>query len=141
MQVFGSTLSANEAAAIRWMAEHREDERGFLERPAIISETGLTDDGYDRLMGILERWGAIRIIKSDRGITANTLQVISTEILEVVHQLDNQPPKDFRKFFETWFFSKPWSIPFLIIFVGIPLIYTYIEMLRGILGWFTEVDQ
>lgn len=56
---------------------------------------------------------------------------ISPEILDVVHQLDHPPPKDYPKQVETWFRGMWWSVPF----VYFPALVGYMILIKMLLQW------
>jgi hypothetical protein len=65
----------------------------------------------------------------------NMSLTIKPVILEIHEQIANPPPKDYWKDVETWFRSKPWSVPTIVIFVTFPLIAGWIEILTKFLSW------
>ena len=44
--------------------------------------------------------------------------------------------RDLRQVLNSWFWAQWWSIPVLFVVVGIPLMVTWISMLKTVLGWF-----
>lgn len=104
------TLSDSQQQAVRYLAE-RSKENAYFERQRVIDETGLTDDEYDRLIPFLEQQGTVEIIPVDDGVYAGDFSV-GCGILDIVHQLDHPPPKDYPKQVETLFRSKWWLAPF-----------------------------
>ncbi len=56
--------------------------------------------------------------------------------VELVHAWDNPPLPDYRDKVTKWFWSKRWSLPVLVVFVGLPALVTWIGMLKTILEWF-----
>lgn len=127
-------LSDKQKQAVRYLAEHRKEVSVF-QRQQVIDATGLTDDEYERLILFLERRkaadGAAEII----GLHRFDRVYISGEIIEIVHELDNPPPRHRWEEWATWFHSKWWSIPVRIVFVGLPALVGYITMIRFVLNW------
>ncbi|HEX3598997.1 MAG TPA: hypothetical protein VHU84_02570 [Lacipirellulaceae bacterium] len=60
---------------------------------------------------------------------------IESSVLDAVHQWDHSDPKDYWKSVTRWFKSKWWSIPVLLVFVCLPLLVKWIEMIKTVLIW------
>jgi len=56
--------------------------------------------------------------------------------LAAVRQLENRPPPDYWKKAEVWFRSKWWSVPVLLICIGIPWCVGMIDGIKAIFKWF-----
>lgn len=60
---------------------------------------------------------------------------IDPTILEVVHSLDHPTPPDHWQNLSVWFRSKPWSLPVLLIFFGVPAIAVWGQGLVWVLQY------
>jgi hypothetical protein len=59
---------------------------------------------------------------------------------QVAHRIKNPPRRDYRNDLASWFWSKPWSIPVRIVFVGLPAVYGYFRMVADISAWLAAGD-
>jgi hypothetical protein len=60
---------------------------------------------------------------------------VDAQISDFVREMDKTPSPDYPKELKTWFFSKPWSLPFWIVIVGLPALVGYVTMIKTVLGW------
>ena len=65
---------------------------------------------------------------------------IPASILTVAIELDNPPEKDYWKWVITWFRSKWWSIPVLVIVVGLPALVGYASMIQTLFQWMKIIE-
>ncbi|NQU23998.1 MAG: hypothetical protein HQ567_22170 [Candidatus Nealsonbacteria bacterium] len=127
------TLSDSQKQAVRYLAEHSKQNFQFA-RHEVIAATGLTEDEYVRLVMFLEREETIQFFRHS-GVGPYDSFSVASGILDVVHQLDHPPPKDYWKKSITWFRSKPWSIPVLVLAVVLPALVGYVTMIETLLRW------
>jgi hypothetical protein len=122
------TLNAYEAS---WPRAKENGQRAFQIRNRFVglgwlywdeSETGLPQS-------LRHRFGGGRSLKID------------PTILEVVHYLDNPPPPDHWQNLTVWFRSKWWSLPVLLIAFGVPALWSWVQVLRGLLEWFGVIKS
>ena len=57
------------------------------------------------------------------------------EIIQLAEQIAAPPVRDYPAELRIWFRSKRWSVLVLVVFVGLPALYAYAEMLGGLLDW------
>ena len=55
--------------------------------------------------------------------------------VEIVQQWDNPPLRDRWDEVTKWFRSKPWSLPVLVLLVGLPALKGWVDVLKAILEW------
>jgi hypothetical protein len=58
--------------------------------------------------------------------------IIRPDILDLVHRLDNPPPVDHWENLTVWFKSKRWSLPLLVLFLGLPALYAWVQAFLGL---------
>lgn len=61
--------------------------------------------------------------------------LIRPAILHIYDQLRNPPEKDYWADVVKWFKSHWWSVPAVAVVVVLPLVVTWIEMIKTVLGW------
>lgn len=59
---------------------------------------------------------------------------------EVALFADRLPVKDYWANIVSWFRSRWWSVPFVVIVVCLPLLSQWVEMLKALLRWFGAID-
>jgi hypothetical protein len=122
-------LDDYEKELVRWFAQKYLDHQGDMIRvcdlprftelgkeKVSLARTRLTDFGLIRAAGSLE------------------IEVLPA-CVELVHAWDNPPMPDRWEEATKWFRSKWWSLPVLVVFVGLPALVTWIGMLKTILEW------
>lgn len=138
MSEIHTVLSDKQKSAIRWLKDQRvRDANNLVARHTMAGATALADNDCDHLLHYLERRRAIEIIPAD-GAYVRAFYV-RAGILELVRELDNPPPKDYWKDIRTWFQSRWWSVPVFVVAVGLPIVYTYFQMLKGLVDWLQKV--
>ena len=60
-------------------------------------------------------------------------EIISVEGHEYLDYLHNPPLKDYWEEYTAWFKSKRWSIPVLLLVVGVPLLTSWLQIVQWIL--------
>ena len=92
--------------------------------------------GSDGLMPLIDRFTNFGwlVWETNRGL------MIRGKVLDAVEQIENPPPKDYWKSLTTWFRSKPWSIPVLLLLIVLPLVVKWIEMIQKVLRWVGVLD-
>ena len=55
---------------------------------------------------------------------------IQKKVVTVAHKLKHPPTKDYWITIGIWFRSKWWSIPFLLVMIGTPLVAQWIQIIR-----------
>jgi hypothetical protein len=66
---------------------------------------------------------------------------VKSAIREVAHELRNPPLIDYWASLATWFRSKWWSVPVMLVVVGLPAIYGYYEMIHKLCEWFGILNK
>lgn len=128
-------LNDKQKKAIRYLSEKRQGERTYFKRQEVIGDTKLTDDEYERLIRFLEQRDAVEIVPIDDGIFANDFSV-SPAILDIVHDLDNPPPKDKLRQIITCLLSKWWFVIIVICLIVGSYIVAFVSDIKTILDWF-----
>ena len=131
MRSIHETLNDKQKAALRALAQQPTFR---CSRVGLRNQAPLSDYDYDHLIDYLQHQEAVEIVPVDDGIFASDF-VVTKRIHELARELDNPPPKDYWKGVGAWFRSKPWSIPVLLVVVGIPLAVQWVEGLKTILLW------
>lgn len=99
----------------------------------IVAASGLDESTVSRIMARLEALGIAKIIAPG---ASNSWVKISSSVVNLVHQFDNQPPRDYWSDLKTWAFSKWWIVPVMLIGVGVPWMTGIVLGLRLLLEWF-----
>lgn len=124
-------ISDTQEKALRLIAELRNGV--IIGKPFVQEQSGMTENEYDLLLSKLTKDNHVEPLTDTYGNFAKKFTV-NASILELIHQLDNQPQKDYRKELSQWFFSKPYLIPFWILFLLAPAIVGYITIAKYFLG-------
>lgn len=65
---------------------------------------------------------------------------VTQGVVDAVHQFDNPPTKDFWKEWREWWFKSRWRTGITAVFVLLPLVVTWIDMLKKIVKWISDGD-
>jgi hypothetical protein len=134
-----TVLNDKQKKAVRSLQGQRAQEtQNITTRHSVISQTGLSDQDYDHLLHYLVNQKAVDIFVADDGVYAADFAV-EPGIHELVRELNNPPKEDHWKNLRTWFASKWWSVPIFVLVVGLPLIYTYFQMVKDLGQWLTTL--
>jgi hypothetical protein len=71
------------------------------------------------------------------GMHTTQIKALAT-CVDLAKRWDNPPPEplpDYRDKVTKWFWSKWWSLPVLILIVGLPVLVTWIGMIKTVLAW------
>jgi len=121
-------LNDYEKEVVRFLAKHYDEKGDLVSYSEFPNFEELGEKGVSRETDRLMRYGLLSSFSSDG-------PRIEPTVLEVVHDLDHPPPKDLWKDRIAWFRSKWWSIPFLVLAIGLPLIVQGVEMIKIVLRW------
>ena len=113
-----------EKELIRFLAKHYDEKGKIIEFSEVPHFDEPGQKGVPREIDRLKRYGLLL----DFGITGYKIR---PAVLEVAHELDNPPPKDYPKQVEPWVRSHWWSI----LLLGLPALVGYIAMLQALLQW------
>ncbi len=122
------TFSDYEKELLRCCARH------YSERPDQVAYTDLpqfVELGWTKVSPILDRLIQFGLI---RGFSDKSIRVLPA-CIELVHTWDNPPICDRWDEATKWFRSKWWSLPVLILVIGLPALVTWIGMIKTVLEW------
>jgi hypothetical protein len=66
---------------------------------------------------------------------SNVAVTIYGTVVDAAHQIEKPPPPDYWHDIQIWFQAWPWSIPVVVVAVGLPLIVEWIRIIRTVLEW------
>ena len=124
--MFEPDWNDDEKELFRFLAKHFDEKGKIVEFSEFPRFDKVKKSGVVRETTRLYRYGLL----SDYGPTG---YIIPHALLEVAYELDHPPRKDYRKVIPDWFFSKPWSIPVLVIAVVLPALYQWWEIIVKVL--------
>jgi len=124
-------LDDYEKKLVRWLAQRYLDHREYVDD---MSECPKYPDNPRRLGQAIDRLAQAKLIY----LSPNEDEplAVAPACVELVHAWDNPPLRNRWDETTKWFQSKWWSLPVLVVFVGLPAIVTWIGMLTTILQWF-----
>jgi hypothetical protein len=128
----GPFLDDYEQELVRWLAQkYLAHEGGMI---SVADFPRYEEIGKDRAFDARKRLTDSGLIE---GVASWEIDVLPA-CVELVQQWDNpplEPLPDYRDKLSKWFWSKPWSIPVLVVLVGLPAIVTWIGMVKTVLEW------
>ncbi|MGO9115607.1 MAG: hypothetical protein ACLP9L_40890 [Thermoguttaceae bacterium] len=125
-------LDDYEKELVRWLAQKYLDREGNLVN--VITFPRFQEIGQERAFAARKVLTDAVLIK---GVGSWEIEVLPSSVA-LVKQWDNPPPEplpDYRDKLSKWFWSKPWSVPVLVVLVGLPAIVTWIGMVKTVLEW------
>ena len=87
--------------------------------------------GEEKVRHVADRLANFGMFKWDSTDSGEIL----VHVLDVAEQIDHPPLRDRWDEATKWYRSKWWSLPVLVVVVGLPAIVTWIGMLKTILEW------
>ncbi len=126
-------LDDYEKELVRWLAQKYLDHEGGM--ISVADFPRYQEVGRERAFDARERLTNAGLIE---GVASWEIEVLPA-CVELVRQWDNPPPEplpDYRDKLSKWFWSKPWSVPVLVVLVGLLAIVTWIGMIKTVLEWF-----
>ena len=121
-------LNEYEVELVRFFANH------YTEKGDIVAYEDFPkckELGINQLIRLTDRLELFGLMESHSSSTAK----IPSTVLGLVQQWDNPPLPDYRDKITKWFWSKPWSIPVLVVAVGIPIAIEWIKFVKFIIEW------
>jgi len=132
-------LDDYEKEVVRFLAEKCDDEWGEWDVVHMKEFPRFKEVGKDRVQtvtkGLLKRGLLTR-----RASLLEDGLYISCDVHDLVLLLANPPPADYWKSVITWFRSRWWSIPVLVIAVLLPLMVQWVEMIKTLLRWIGMIE-
>jgi hypothetical protein len=122
------SFSDSEVATLRFLADYLRngcDWCGLSELPCA------SEIGEEQTRNRIEKFRVAGLVDWD---SSDTFE-IRPRLLEVMDQIDNPAPRDYWAEWTVWFCSRWWSLPVLVVFVAIPAIYEWVEMLTAFVAW------
>jgi hypothetical protein len=92
---------------------------------------GYKDPGYDKIQPVLSRLIQLKLL---RGFSDKAIKVLPG-CVELVHTWENPPLPDRWGEATKWFRSKRWSLPVLVIAVGLPALKGWVDVIKMLLDW------
>ncbi len=125
-------LDDYERELVRFFAQRYLDHRQHV----MLDELpGRDFAGGKRTLPAIERIIEAKLIEP---FTTSSVMALP-DCVELVRRWDNPPVRDRWEETTKWFRSKAWSLPVLVLAVGLPAIVTWIGMVRTVLEWFGAV--
>ena len=124
-------FSDYEQELLRCCAQH------YSEKPDEVAYEDLPrfkELGWDKVSPLLDRLIQFGLI---RGFSDKTIKVLPA-CVELVHAWDNPPPRDRWDEATKWFRSKWWSLPVLVLLVGLPALKGWVEGIKWLFDWMTH---
>jgi hypothetical protein len=130
-------FSDDEESIVIYLAELRESsvEDCFM-CEAIAEKLGLPEPVVEATFVRLMNYGFIEF-EADGGSVIS----VRRTIFEVRDLIQNPPLANHWKNLLDWWFSKAWTLPVTALFVVLPLIAQWVEMLKTVLGWVAPFDR
>jgi hypothetical protein len=122
-------FSPDEIRMLRRIAETAKDRRMGGRITPLAEEFGME---RNKFIDFVMRLYPLRLAQ---GGTNESFHVTPL-LVESIHALDNQPPVDQWERVKTWFYSRKWSIPVVVVVIGVPILVGWRTALKTILEWF-----
>lgn len=129
-------MTDDEQKIILLLADHYDNSGHYINFSQITEEVHLEVDAVQKFLHRMSRYNLVE----SRDLS-NSMWEIKAKTVEIAHQIRSPEPRDYWKGATTWFRSRWWSLPVLMVFVGLPIIVTYIQMLVTILKWFGVLES
>lgn len=121
-------LDDYEKELVRFFAQRCREHHELVERTELPRHQEVDDHTEAVALNRLDEAELISIF------TRSQVKVLPA-CVELVQAWDNPPLPDYRDKATKWFWSKWWSLPVWLVFVGLPALVGYIVMLKTILEW------
>ncbi len=125
-------LDENDKELVRFLAKRflnrdisNRDIIGYVEFPHY------QDLGCDKILEQCERLNRCGLLQT----FSNNGETILPTVLELVEYWDNPPLPNLKDELIKWFWSRPWSVVVFVVVVGLPLLVTWVSMLKTLLEW------
>lgn len=139
------TFTADEIKVLRFLEKQYLEiggEPDTMDSPVtkpqqVRTECGLNEPTFRKIMARLEALGIAKMFAPD---APNGWVRISSTVVDLVHQFNNPPTKDYWADLKEWALSKRWFIPVMLLGVAVPWATGIILGLKIILEWFGGGD-
>lgn len=117
--MINAATSDADRRAVLLLARRFKDGKTCIEHHELAEATGLDERGVWRLA---DKLAAIHVLTWE----STNRWVIHAGACDAAREIVNPPHKDYWRDFGVWFRSQWWSLPFVFLLVGIPLITLWI---------------
>lgn len=117
-----------ETDILREMARHFDSGQQMSETASLKGWSHLSDEERRPIILRLMNFTQIKI-RSHSAIS------ITDDGRQTIHRLDHPAPTDYPATANAWFRSRKWSIPLLVLVVGVPALWKWVEMVVELLKW------
>ena len=118
-------FSEYEVELIRFFAKH------FKETDKYVAFADIPGDDEEKFRAAYDRLARFHFVK---GYTDRRIEILLA-CLEAVEAWDNPPLRDRWDETTKWFRSKWWSLPLLVIAVGLPALKGWVDVIKMLLEW------